>query len=180
MSEEDQSEHTVGNDDEPSMNVNKIDYEQELKQLQALTRNEDKSESRVGRKLSESTQKAVIVLVLTMLLSTAFLQPSTYVTEPEGYEFGLKLAASLRLKPVAFDSVIESYVSSYEDTRTPALYINVPDIGDSDGQIIGNYTYPTAIPLDSLRDVEKEIVVHEDKDKKLNVAVFDLRKNNKL
>lgn len=55
MSEEDQSEHTVGNDDEPSMNVNKIDYEQELKQLQALTRNEDKSESRVGRKLSEST-----------------------------------------------------------------------------------------------------------------------------
>ena len=77
MSEEDQSEHTVGNDDEPSMNVNKIDYEQELKQLQALTRNEDKSESRVGRKLSESTQKAVIVLVLTMLLSTAFLQPST-------------------------------------------------------------------------------------------------------
>ena len=180
MSEEDQSEHTVGNDDEPSMNVNKIDYEQELKQLQALTRNEDKSESRVGKKLSESTQKAVIVLVLTMLLSTAFLQPSTYVTEPEGYEFGLKLAASLRLKPVAFDSVIESYVSSYEDTRTPALYINVPDIGDSDGQIIGNYTYPTAIPLDSLRDVEKEIVVHEDKDKKLNVAVFDLRKNNKL
>ena len=48
------------------------------------------------------------------------------------------------------------------------------------GQIIGNYTYPTAIPLDSLRDVEKEIVVHEDKDKKLNVAVFDLRKNSKL
>ena len=37
-----------------------------------------------------------------MLLSTAFLQPSTYVTEPEGYEFGLKLAASLREKEVAF------------------------------------------------------------------------------
>ena len=63
-----------------------------------------------------------------MLLSTAFLQPSTYVTEPEGYEFGLKLAASLREKEVAFDSVIESYISSYKDTRTPALYINVPDV----------------------------------------------------
>ena len=70
-----------------------IDYESELKQLQALTKNEDKSESRVGKKLSESTQKAVIVLVLTMLLSTAFLQASTYSTEPEGYEYGLKLAA---------------------------------------------------------------------------------------
>lgn len=112
-----------------------------------------------------------------MLLSTAFLQPSTYVTEPEGYEFGLKLAASLREKEVAFDSVIESYISSYQDTRTPALYINVPDVV---GQESGNYTYPTPIPLDSLRDVEKEIVVHEDKDKKFNVAVFDLRKNNKL
>ena len=55
MSEEDVSQHTVGNDDEPSMNENKIDYESELKQLQALTRNEDKSESRVGKKLSEST-----------------------------------------------------------------------------------------------------------------------------
>ena len=117
------------------------------------------------------------MLVLTMLLSTAFLQPSTYVTEPEGYEFGLKLAASLREKEVAFDSVIESYISSYQDTRTPALYINVPDVV---GQESGNYTYPTPIPLDSLRDVEKEIVVHEDKDKKFNVAVFDLRKNNKL
>ena len=159
MSEEDQSQHTVGNDDEPSMNVNKIDYESELRQLQALTRNEDKDESRVGRKLSESTQKAVIVLVLTMLLSTAFLQPSTYVSEPEGFEFGLKLAASLRNNQIAFESVISSYLTSYEDTRTPPLYINVPDVIGTES---GNYTYPSVEPLDTLRDVEKEIVVYED------------------
>ena len=177
MSEDDQSQHTVGNDDEPSMNVNKIDYESELKQLQALTRNEDKSESRVGRKLSESTQKAVIVLVLTMLLSTAFLQPSTYVSEPEGFEFGLKLAASLRSNQVAFESVISSYLSSYEDTRTPPLYINVPDVIGTES---GNYTYPTVEPLDTLRDVEKEIVVYEDQEQMIDVAVFDLRKNIRL
>lgn len=70
--DDDQSQHTEGNASE-EVKRNAIDYESELKQLQALTRNEDKSESRVGKKLSESTQKAVIVLVLTMLLSTAFL-----------------------------------------------------------------------------------------------------------
>ena len=177
MSEEDVSQHTAGNEDEPSMNVNKIDYESELRQLQALTSNEDKSESRVGRKLSESTQKAVIVLVLTMLLSTAFLQPSTYVTEPEGYEFGLKLASSLRNNTIAFESVIASYLSSYKDTRTPPLYINVPNVSGQEG---GNYTYPAAEPLDSLRDVEKEIVVYEDDQQMLDVAVFDLRRDSKL
>ena len=112
-----------------------------------------------------------------MLLSTAFLQTSTYVTEPEGYEFGLKLAASLRNKEVAFESVVQSYLKSYEETRTPPLYINVPDVK---GEPNGNYTYPTTVKLNSLRDVEKEIVVYEDEEKKLNVAVFDLRKNNKL
>ena len=96
--DDDQSQHTEGNASE-EVKRNAIDYESELKQLQALTRNEDKSESRVGKKLSESTQKAVIVLVLTMLLSTAFLQPSTYATEPEGYEFGLKLVSQLRDDP---------------------------------------------------------------------------------
>jgi hypothetical protein len=72
LSEDDHSQNTEG-DDKSEIKVNAIDYEQELKQLQSLTKNEDKSESRVGKKLSESTQKAVIVLVLTMLLSTAFL-----------------------------------------------------------------------------------------------------------
>jgi len=77
LSEDDHSQNTEG-DEKSEIKVNAIDYEQELKQLQSLTKKEDKSESRVGKKLSESTQKAVIVLVLTMLLSTAFLQPSTY------------------------------------------------------------------------------------------------------
>ena len=131
LSDDDHSQNTEGDADKSESrisNVNAIDYESELKQLQALTRNEDKSESRVGRKLSESTQRAVIVLVLTMLLSTAFLQPSTYASEPEGYEFGLRLASKMRGNETAFGSVIDSYLSSYEDTRTPPLYINVPDV----------------------------------------------------
>lgn len=126
--------------------------------------------------MSESTQKVVIVLVLTMLLSTAFLQPSTYASEPHGHEFGLKLASQLRGDEAAFGSVIESYLSSYEDTRTPPLYINVPAVA---GQT-GNYTYPAVVPLGRLREVEKEIVVYADSDGYDNVAVFDLRENTRL
>ena len=93
-----------------------------------------------------------------MLLSTAFLQPSTYVTEPEGYEFGLKLATTLRWNCTAFTSVIESYLGRYDDTRTRPLYINVPNVNC----LVGNYTYPPVEPLASLRTVEKEIIVYED------------------
>lgn len=46
------------------------ELEQGLKYLQA---SDDAMESKVGKKLSDSTQKAVITLVLTMLLSSAFL-----------------------------------------------------------------------------------------------------------
>ena len=90
-----------------------------------------------------------------MLLSTAFLQPSTYASEPEGYKFGLKLASELRDNNSAFTSVIQYYIASYEDTRTPALYINIPNVAGK----TASYTYPAQVPLSSLRDVEQEIVV---------------------
>ena len=82
----------------------------------------------------------------------------------------------MRWNGTAFNSVIESYLSSYEDTRTPPLYINVPDV---EGKT-GNYTYPAVVPLASLREVEKEIILYEDDDDYNNIAVFDLRKNIKL
>ena len=46
-------------------------FKESLKYLQNAQ--EDQRESKVGKKLSESTQKAVITLVLTMLLASAFL-----------------------------------------------------------------------------------------------------------
>ena len=53
---------------------------------------------------------------------------------------------------------------------------------DVDG-LIGDYSYPetgAVVPLASLREVEKEIVVYDDDEKYNNIAVFDLRKNTKL
>lgn len=46
--------------------------------------------------------------------------------------------------------------------------------------LTGNYTYPATVPLASLREVEKEIVVYQDDEDYNNIAVFDLRKNTKL
>ena len=52
-------------------------------------------ESKVGKKLSEATQKAVISLVLTMLLSSAFLQTNLYVEEPTAFTIGLQMESML-------------------------------------------------------------------------------------
>ena len=82
----------------------------------------------------------------------------------------------MRWNETAFNSVIESYLSSYEDTRTPPLYINVPNVVGR----VGGYTYMPVVPLKSLREVEKEIILYEDDDSYNNIAVFDLRRNIKL
>ena len=49
------------------------------------------SESKVGKILSASTQKAVIVLVLSMLLSAAVLDTPLFAQATSGFAFGLKV-----------------------------------------------------------------------------------------
>ena len=63
-------------------------------------------------------------------------------------------------------------MQSYENTRTPPLYVYIPDV-----VTYGSFNYTTNVPLSSLREIEKEIVAVGPAD---NVAVFDLRQNTKL
>ena len=49
------------------------------------------NESKVGKILAESTQKAVITLVLSMLLSAAVLDLSLFIAPPPGHSLGLKV-----------------------------------------------------------------------------------------
>ena len=51
-------------------------------------------ESKVGKILSESTQKAVITLVLSMLLSAAVLDLNLFIETTSGYSLGLKALAN--------------------------------------------------------------------------------------
>ena len=84
----------------------------------------------------------------------------------------MKLASNLRTDWQAFESVINSYLQSYEETRTPPLYVYIPDV-----VTYGSFNYTTNTPLSSLREIEKEIVAVGEAD---NVAVFDLRQNTRL
>lgn len=51
----------------------------------------DQMESKVGKKLSEITTRRVIVLVLIMLFSQPIFSVSTYMQEPNSYDYGLNL-----------------------------------------------------------------------------------------
>lgn len=62
--------------------------------LKAMLLN-DQMESKVGKKLSEITTKRVIVLVLIMLFSQPIFSVSTYMTEPNSYDYGLNLIQTL-------------------------------------------------------------------------------------
>ena len=84
----------------------------------------------------------------------------------------MKLASNLRTDWQAFESVINSYLQSYEETRTPRLYVYIPDV-----VTYGSFNYTTNTPLSSLREIEKEIIAVGEAD---NVAVFDLRQNTRL
>lgn len=52
--------------------------------------NEDK-ESNVGKKLSEITTRKVVILVLVMLFTSPVFTVTTYLEEPDSYNYGLDL-----------------------------------------------------------------------------------------
>ena len=55
----------------------------------------DKKESKVGKRLSEATTRRVIILVLAMLFSVPLFTVTTYVEEPNSYNYGLSLIREL-------------------------------------------------------------------------------------
>ena len=55
---------------------------------------EDK-ESKVGKKLSDFTTRKVVILVLVMLFTSPFFTVTTYLEEPNSYNYGLELVKRL-------------------------------------------------------------------------------------
>ena len=51
---------------------------------------EDK-ESKVGKKLSDFTTRKVVILVLVMLFTSPFFTVTTYLEEPNSYNYSLEL-----------------------------------------------------------------------------------------
>ena len=56
--------------------------------------NQNHHDSQVGKILTKNTQKAVITLVLSMLLSAAVLDSALFISVPIGYSLGLKVLSN--------------------------------------------------------------------------------------
>lgn len=79
------------------------------------------NESKVGKILSESTQKAVITLVLSMLLSAAVLDLALFAEAPVGFSFGLKVLTQTYDDAEAFQASFDAYLATWKDDKNPLI-----------------------------------------------------------
>ena len=109
-----------------------------------LAAKQTSNESKVGKMLSESTQRAVITLVLSMLLSAALLDLQLYIMSPYAYPLGLKVLTASYYEPAAFKSTFDAYIESFEDDHSPVLQV-----------IVNEFVFNQGDPLNDLRPEEK-------------------------
>ena len=133
-----------------------------------IAKQDQSNESKVGKILSDRTQKAVITLVLAMLLSAAVLDIDLYITTPQPFSLGLEALVESFGDPVAFDASLEAYIASHDESNAskyPLLQVVVDDFLWSSGE-----------DLSALRTIEKQISAVVDSETDLTaVAVHDIR-----
>lgn len=90
--------------------------------------NED-NESKVGKKLSEFTTRKVVILVLVMLFTSPVFSVSTYLEEPDSYNYGLDLLHKIGPRTVAGGELFDNIVDMQTKIATPLidLYIEPAD-----------------------------------------------------
>ena len=143
-----------------------VDESQDANYLAAATKQAQQSESKVGKILSESTQKAVITLVLSMLLSAAVLDLELFITKPYAYPLGLQILSQTYGDPTAFDVAFEAYVDSFAGDITPLLQV-----------IVGEFLWEQGEDLSNLRINEKQVTYYVNPiTDEAAIAVHDLRK----
>lgn len=79
----------------------------------------DQMESKVGKKLSEITTKRVIVLVLIMLFSQPIFSVSTYMQDPNSYDYGLNLIQTLGPNTLGGQAAFNSMIAIQTEINTP-------------------------------------------------------------
>jgi len=67
-------------------------------------------ESKVGKKLSDLTTRKVILIVLAMLFAVPFFMVSTYISDYNGFQFGLTLMSQFNVNETAFQYAFDAYV----------------------------------------------------------------------
>jgi hypothetical protein len=82
-------------------------------------------ESKVGKKLSEITTRRVIVLVLIMLFSQPIFSVSTYMQEPNSYDYGLNLIQTLGPSTMGGKAAFNSMVEIQQEINTPLRLVYI-------------------------------------------------------
>ena len=146
-----------------------MEFNESLKYLQSS--DQDHNESKVGKKLSESTQKAVITLVLTMLLSSAFLQLNMFIDNPLGYNFGLQMISEAYQTgdQAVFNETLSAYMAGWKNDQTPLIYIEC-----------GNFTEDYGINRTDYRSSELEQSLYELRNGNFSLAIYDKRSVSRL
>lgn len=85
----------------------------------------DQMESKVGKKLSEITTRRVIVLVLIMLFSQPIFSVSTYMQEPNSYDYGLNLIQTLGPSTMGGKAAFNSMVEIQQEINTPLRLVYI-------------------------------------------------------
>jgi hypothetical protein len=87
----------------------------------------DQMESKVGKKLSEITTRRVIILVLIMLFSQPLFAVSTYMQEPNSYDYGLILIKELGPTKEGGILAFNSMITVQSKINTPLVYLYIYD-----------------------------------------------------
>lgn len=136
---------------------------------------EDKTESKVGKKLSEYTTRRVIILVLAMLFSVPVFTVSTYLEEPNSFQYGLSLIYDLGPETEAAKEIFANTVdiqSKLPSTPLIKLYVTP----DSTNPTLEMDWQDPNVKIEELRTMEKEIVSLSYAElPAIYLAVYDLR-----
>lgn len=131
-----------------------------------------KHDSKVGKILSESTQRSVITLALAMLVSAMILDPPMFLAQPYGYSLGLKVLTNVYGDEEAYDQALKAYLDSFKDDPAKLLLVIVNE---------NVWKEPGSVNVNELRSIEKQVSYYVNPDGDVtSVAVHDVSEFTQL
>jgi hypothetical protein len=78
----------------------------------------------VGKRLNESTQRRVIMMVLAMLFSVPILSISTYYQETDSFDFSMRYLDNFEANSDSFSRVFDQFLRQETQINTPIILIS--------------------------------------------------------
>ena len=140
---------------------------------------EDKNESKVGKKLNDTTTRRVIIMVLAMLFTVPIFTVGTYIEEPSSFDYGLALINHLGPDTKGGQAVFNNTVEVQRElSSTPLIRLYVTP-NETTKELVLEWVDESfrAVAPKNLRSMEKEIVtVETDEPDEIYLAIYDLRR----